>query len=161
MTESFRQFASQFTRQRGAIYLSASSKPSWRCLAIETAKHNFIDCVIRPQRDLPTSRSTMPLINNNSAHIVQGFADQGTAESEPRAATNDRENSALCFLFASLWTCTQDLPSLETVHWKINTVGIFVGYVAPDTFVPLALRVVMAAEHAIAARRINFLFSFH
>lgn len=128
--------ALRFTQQRSAIQLSAPSEPSSCCrLAIQTAKRNSTDCVVGPRRDLPTSRSTMPLINNNSAHIAQGFADQRTAESEFRAGRRGHQRPRefrVTFSLCSPRTCIRGPPSLETVHWKINTVGIFVGYVAPD-----------------------------
>lgn len=73
-----------------SVPIETTEGPSWRCnSAIEAAKCNFTDCVVGPRRGLSTSRSTMPLINNNSAHVgkgsspgAMGFADQGTSQGQ-------------------------------------------------------------------------------
>jgi len=139
---------------------------------------------LRPRRGLSTSRSTMPLINNNSAHIRGDSQTQRwgsrigeqlrrkrRASFAPVDAGSAAAGSALRFLPApcpppplplSLCCCTPPGPS-ETVHWKINTVGIFVGHVASDTRDAHPLRRVAIVsslmQHQLQHREIYLSFS--
>lgn len=98
----------------------------WRCnVAIQNRQMQFYRLHRRFVQ--PFNGSTMPSINNNSAHtyrseVFSARRDSRIRKGWPRFAPG----------LAAVVTFSPCSPRGLSVHWKINTVGIFVGYVVPD-----------------------------
>lgn len=135
---------------------SAPLRPFSRCSPNRQMQFHRLR-LVGSRRGFSTSRSTMPLINNNSVHIAVGFSARRGSWNRGQP---ERANLALRFLSVPRGPAPgTTLRRWKTVHWKINAVVVFVGYIALDTFVEFILCAKSHRSGLYAVGRNNLSFS--